>query len=175
MSERPRLLEQHEQAFLLAEFEQAWAQVLNIDERRLKFVEYYSAIVAAILAVAANLAVDRELTVPIGLLVTALLTAGVLIGAAFVFMILSERAANRRYREKINLIRGLFLTESTHPGMTEYLARKDLGVKTGADAQPDRLGRTLKGVLVFMGLEIALVVVVAIATWWGIVNGYSLA
>jgi len=160
-------VQDHEKEFLLAEYEQAWAMILNIDERRFKFVEYYSAIFAGVVAVASNFVVGQgRVTFASVAIVTVLFAMAVVIGYSFIHMMNSERKANVRYRKKVNLVRGLMLGDTADPKISEYLTHKDLGIKTLNDPdQPSGIGSTLKGVLGFLYLEIGVLVVGLAATW----------
>jgi hypothetical protein len=157
----------HEKEFLLAEYEQAWSMILNIDERRFKFVEYYSAIFAGVVAVAANFAIGQPMiTEATAAVVTVLFVMAVAIGGSFLAMMRSERRANVRYRKKVNLIRGLMLGETADPAIREYLTHKDLGIKLFTDPeQPGGIGSTLRSVVVFLGLEIGVLVAGIVAVW----------
>jgi hypothetical protein len=143
--------------------------VLNIDERRFKFVEYYSAIAAGSVAVVATLA-GGGMHLGIAIAGSALLAVAVLIGASFLAIIHSERRANVRYREKINVIRTLFLGGSEDERIRQYLSRKDLGILTAADPQPTGVGQTLRGVLLFMYAEMGILAAGIPALWiaWAI-------
>jgi hypothetical protein len=67
---------------------------------------------------------------------------------AILWMVMSERDANLRYRRKVDHIRGIFLHASANPMIKDYLMRAaELGTPTQSGEQPSGLGRTLKGVV----------------------------
>lgn len=161
-------MDDDERAFLIAEFEQAWAMVLSIDDRRFRFVEYYSAVFTAILTAASALVswhgtVDASTATPL----SALLLIGVLVGLTFVGMLKSERTANIRYRKKINLLREMFLKDSGAELIQDYVVNhEDLGIKLFTDKeQPSGVGSTLTGVFRFLYIEIGVLVVAVPALW----------
>ena len=157
---------QDEREFLIAEYEQAWTMILNIDERRFKFVEYFAAIFTGILAISASLVTwHDDLDVAVAVPVTTLLAVGVFVGFTFRWMLKSERAANVRYRKKINLIRGVLLTSVDDPGIEDYLSHKELGILTAADPQPGGTGSTLVGVFRFLNVEICVMALAIPALW----------
>ncbi len=165
-------MEDREREFLLKEFDQAWSMILAIDERRFKFIEYYSAIFAGVVAVAASFVANSEKVSAVSAaVVTILFAMVVIIGFSFLHMLSAERRANIRYRKKVNLIRGLMLGEAVDPKIREYLSHKELGIKTLEDGQPVGIGSTLRGVLGFLYLEIAVLVVGIAAVWTAVALG----
>jgi len=160
--------------FLLEEYKASWKMILAIDERRGKFVQYYSAVVIAVLAFCANLLKDKNLfdkacpldssTVRI---INCLALLTIVAGFAVIWMLIAERCANIRYRKKVNLIRELIL-EGTDFSGDKYLgneAYEDLGVKKFSGKpciQPKCIGKTLKGVFAFILIEM----VFLLATLW---------
>lgn len=143
-------MNEQESTFLLSEFEQAWSQVLNTEQRRLKLV--VGVYVALTLSVIANLSVLVSAAGRIGpapaiaaTAVTLLAWAGAI---AFLRILVAERAVNVRYRRKINLIRGILLGPSTDEQIVDYLTgHKDLGILTAQDPQPGTLGSTLRSII----------------------------
>jgi len=154
--------------FLIEEYKSAWQMILNIDERRGKFIHYYSFVFIGVIGVVVNffkgidffgevntLYRSRALTASI------LLFGTVIAGMIVVYMLITERAANIRYRKKVNLIRGLLL-EKTDVPKDKYLEAKyskALGIiSLESEGQPKSVGRTLKGVLWFVGAEIIILI-----------------
>lgn len=146
-----------EEKFLYLEFEKAWDMVFLLDERRVKIVQFYSVIFAAIIGFVANLVVNYlknsdGFSLYVGI---AVLSAGLLIGFSSILFLASERESNIRYRKKINLIRGIFLENSNCDLVKDYLSHKKLGIKTLKDAdQPEGLGQTLSKVVWIVYIEI---------------------
>ena len=149
-------MQESERDFLLAEYEQAWTMVQLIDERRFKFVEYYTAVFTVIVAFASVLVTWRgTIDLAVAIPLTVLLGLGALFGLTFRKMMLSERQGNVRYRRKINLLRAVFLERSDDPVIAEYLTHKDIGILLPSDPQPIGIGSTLTWVMRFMALETA--------------------
>jgi len=144
-----------EQDFLLLEFETAFEHIQRIDDRRMRFVEFLLTLnsllatgVAAVLIATQSDEPSLELDSGHVVLVTLAACLGILGIGVIAWMVDSERKANVRYRMKVNHIRGLFLANSTHPGIERYLENyRVLGTPTDKSPQPGGLGRTLKGVV----------------------------
>ena len=163
-------MQEHERDFLIAEYEQAWAMILNIDERRLKFVEYYSGLFTAVIAVGATLITWRGLIdIVVAGPLTVLLLVAVLVGITCSKMIESERSANLRYRRKINLLRGVFLEKSADESIQDYVRNHDeLGILTPnlhPTKQPTGTGSTLPAVLLALKIEVGVMVFAIPALW----------
>jgi hypothetical protein len=143
--------------------------IFHLDERRMKILGMYSVIFVAIIGFVADLIHGREnVLIGFGLKIAAcsVLVAGVLVGLAVIFILKSERDANIRYRNKMNLIRGLFLDpDRAASGDQRILLQKYLtigeqwGVKThNSKSPPHGWGSTLGKVLLVVGLEMFVLV-----------------
>lgn len=147
-------MDKHEQDFLLLEFETAFEHINRIDDRRMRFVEFLLSLnsllatgVAAVLLAMRSDERGFQLAPRHAAFVVLAALLGILGTKLILSMVDSERAANIRYRMKVNHIRGLFLKNSTDPGIKRYLKNyKDLGTPTDASPQPSGRGSTLKGV-----------------------------
>lgn len=169
-----RSMKEHEREFLIAEYEQAWAMILNIDERRFKFVEYYSAVFTAIIAVGTGVIVQRGgIDADIATALSVLLAVGAMVGQTFRGMLRSERAANLRYRKKINLLRTVFLGDSDHGAIQDFVNNhKEIGILLADDAQPSGTGSTLPNVFRFLTLETAVLVLAIPLLWTAVLLGW---
>jgi hypothetical protein len=151
--------------FLLAEFKSAWDTVTSIDNRRGVFASYYTALFVGAVSVVAGV-LSRSEKIEIGaryaLMLVLLMT---FIAAVTVICILaSERAANIRYRRKINLIRATFLSNAEDQAIKKYLSRKDLGIMLAEEGdQPKGIGRTLKYIFALLGIQ---AVTALGGAWW---------
>lgn len=147
-----------EHQFLLAEFNQAWLLVNAIDERRGKFLQSVTAMVIATVGAVGFLISGDKPALPLNRTVEACALVAVTILACLWVMaiLLSERAANVRYRKKANVIRSLFLARSPIPAVQDYLTcNKDLGVLIPGDTQePKGVGNTLFAMFVFLALQV---------------------
>ena len=143
--------------------------VFLLDERRIKIIEYYSIIFAGIIGFVSSLwALQEPLKLKfISWVSTAILSTGIFIGLAVIFLLKAERNANIRYRKKINLIRGIILNSSKSSLIKDYLTcHKDIGVKTHIDKeQPKSWGSTLSRVLCIVFLEILFLIMGIIIIW----------
>ena len=156
--------------FLLAEYESSWRQVLNIDTRRGTFFNYYNLAFFAVLAFTANLlSRSGAPSLPTAVLLTIVYVLLILMGTAVVGILESERAANVRYRNKINLIRQLFLEHLDDPDILFYMQQKDIGIKTFSKDREsiDKVGRTLRGIFRLVDLERYALGVLVILVWVG--------
>ena len=146
--------------FLLEEYKTAWQMILNIDERRGKFVRYYSFIFLGVFSLSVNLLKNvgssNPLLFPQAIMITGLLTSAIVVGAVVMRLLYAERNANIRYRKKVNLIREILLKNSKNTDVTDYLTYKELGIKTFTkDEQPKGLGGTLRAMFFWIAVEIA--------------------
>lgn len=153
---------------LLAEFETSWRQLFNIDSRRGIFFNYFNLAFFAVLTFTAGVWVKGTaptMLAAVALSATYLLLA--MMAQAIRAVLLSEREANVRYRKKINLIREIFLAESSDPRIQKYLTRKDIGIKTdsGAGNEIDRIGGTLKPIFFMLRIQQAALAVLAAMVW----------
>ncbi|MHC4561803.1 MAG: RipA family octameric membrane protein [Planctomycetota bacterium] len=164
----------YQREFLLEEYKTAWQTIMNIDERRAKFMKYYSFIFLGIMSVVLThfqkLQDDVGLWGRIGM--TSLLGCGVVVGVAVMMVLRSERDANIRYRKKVNLVREAFLKlmAPEDPAdvnvIAKYLEHKDLGIKTFDGVhQPAGLGRTLKPVFFFIVVQICCLCAAGAYVW----------
>lgn len=144
--------------FLLAEFSTAFEHMQRIDDRRLRFVEFlisFNAVLATVVVAVLTRSesdqesVDLVITAGDKYLVSVAAAISIVATASLMWMVHSEREANLRYRRKVNHIRGIFLHDSSDPGIAEYLANQgSLGTPTNRSDQPTGWGKTLKGVIV---------------------------
>jgi hypothetical protein len=132
---------------LLLEAETSWQQLFNIDNRRGRYFLAFAATFFLTGLVATSLLAFTSVVTPlIAVAITVVLLGHAFFGYYLKGVYESERAANVRYRTKINLIRELLLSKSPDPEIQMYLTKKELGIKTysGSGNEIDKLGGTLK-------------------------------
>ena len=143
--------------FLRAEYDTAWAHIRGIDDRRLKFVEFYislNAVLATVIATVVTRSKGSMFTFGNFVLV---LIGGIIVagsGITIFSMLRSERAANIRFRRRVNYIREIFLEGSKDDRIREYLNRHaELNTPTSKTENLHAWGSTLAGVrrLIFGG------------------------
>lgn len=143
--------------FLRAEYDTAWAHIRGIDDRRLKFVEFYislNAVLATVIATVVTRSKGSMFTFGNFALV---LIGGIIVassGLTILSMLRSERLANIRFRKRANYIRGIFLEGSKDDRIREYLERHaELNTPTSETENLHARGSTLAGVwrLIFGG------------------------
>jgi len=154
--------------FLIAEFNKAWDMVLAIDSRRGVFSRYYNILFLAVLAVSTNVLVkidELNTATSIGLSLIFIFTY--LAGDVTKGILESERAANIRYRKKINLIREMLLGASEEEVIKEYLSHSELGIKllSQESDQPEGVGRTLVGIYRLILIQKIALVTCIIGVW----------
>lgn len=149
--------------------------ILNIDERRGKFLQFFSFIFVGVLSIFVTLM--NNTGVPClseAIFFTVLLFSTFLTGLAFMWALCSERKANIRYRKWINLIREIFLGTVENPKTSEefidselrkYLTMKDWGIKTSGD-NIDKIGGTLTGIFICMAIELLTLQAAIVYIWW---------
>ncbi len=159
--------------FLIEEYKTAWQMILNIDERRGKFIQYYSFVFIGVIGLVITLLKDmnllkntnplllsREIAAIVLLLVTAIA------GIAIIYMLWAERKSNVRYRKKVNIIRGILLAKSKNADIIKYLKHKELGIKTAQDNESIKpVGSTLTRIFLFIGIEIAILLGGVLFLW----------
>lgn len=146
---------------LIEEYKTAWQMILNIDERRGKFIHYFSFVFIGVIGVVVNLLKDINLFDEVSTLcssqvvmVNVLFFVATIVGLTVIYMLIAERAANIRYRKKVNLMREL-LTENTDLSGNKYLEHKwseDLGIIT-LSIRPRGVGKTLCGAFWLIVIE----------------------
>jgi len=161
-------MKEYSKDLLIAEFESSWQQLFNIDTRRGVFFNYFNVAFFGVLTFTAG--VWAKGTQPSMLTAVALSATFVLLAfmARAVKSILeSERAANVRYRKKINLIREMFLAEDDDPRIQMYLKQKDIGIKifSGEGNEIDKVGGTLKPIYFMIHLQQGALAVLAALIW----------
>lgn len=116
--------------FMLAEFNSSWDMLQAIDNRRGVYFNYYNAMFIAIIGLSfgfidkiqGNLFSLFSLSLVFGFMA--------LLGYRFRLVIDHENEANNRYKNKINLIRELFLSDSGSSEIDYYLqSQKHTGVR----------------------------------------------
>lgn len=156
--------------FLIEEYKTAWQMILNIDERRGKFIQYYSFVFVGVIGLVVTLLKNVNLFKNSNPLIfsrevsaSLLLMATAIAGVTIIYMLWTERKSNVRYRKKVNIIRGILLTKSKNSDIIEYLKHKQLGIKIAEDNDSIRpVGSTLTGIFLLIGIEIAILLVGAI-------------
>ena len=142
-----------EKKFLITEYESSWQQILNIDTRRGTFANYYNVSYLGVLAFIANIWSRKEpIALPMMLLITAILVSSVLFARTIKGILSSERAANVKYRKKINLIREILLSDSTDSEIQRYMKEKEIGIYDYSD-HIDETGHTLNGIFEMMRIQ----------------------
>ena len=131
---------------LLMESETSWQQLFNIDNRRgayfLCFATTFFLVGASAVAL---LALAPRVTPGLALAATIVLASHIAFGHYLIGVYESERAANVRYRKKINLIREILLSKAPEAEIQDYLNKKEIGIKTftGSGNEIEKLGGTL--------------------------------
>jgi hypothetical protein len=143
-------MEQSAEEFLRAEYEVAWAHIREIDNRRLRFTEFYISL-NAILSTAITAVVVRGDDPVLSAGNVALIFVGAVIatsaGLAVLGMLRSERRANVRFRKRVNYIRGIFLENDQDIRIERYLSlHAALNTPTDRTENLSRHGSTLKNV-----------------------------
>ncbi|MEE3320295.1 MAG: hypothetical protein VX258_06380 [Pseudomonadota bacterium] len=161
-------MESNHKDFLIAEFNKAWDMVLAIDSRRGVFSRYYNILFLAVLAVTTNVLVkidEFNMAACMGLSLVFVFTY--LAGDVTQGILESERAANIRYRKKINLIREILLGSSEEEVIKEYLSHSELGIKllSQESDQPEGVGRTLVGIYRLILMQKIAMVMCVIGLW----------
>ena len=143
-------MDQSTEEFLRAEYDTAWAHIRDIDDRRLKFVEFYislNAILATVVATVVTQSKASGFTFGNFTLVFIGDTVVTCAGLTILGMLRSERLANIRFRRRANYIRGIFLEESKDNRIQEYLGKyAELNTPTSKTENFDVWGSTLAGV-----------------------------
>jgi hypothetical protein len=163
--------------FLLAEFNSAWNMVRELDNRRGDFLKYYTGIVTAALAIPLGvIAASKANDLYVCLGSSVLLIFTLLAGQTIRYVLESERRANIRYRQKLNLIRELFISSSVSPEIVRYRGdishRKGLGTLLFSDPeQPKGSGETLPNIYTLIRLQQLAILLALLAIWlywfWG--------
>lgn len=153
---------------LLVEFETSWQQLFSIDNRRGAFFNYFNVAFFAVLTFTAS--VWTKGTAPTTWTAAALSATYILLAlmAEAVRQVLdSERAANVRYRHKINLIREIFLSGDDDPHIQSYLKQKEIGIKTftGSGNEVEKTGGTLKPIYLMLRIQQIALAALAIMIW----------
>lgn len=153
---------------LVVEFEYSWQQVFNIDTRRGVFFNYFNVAFFIVLTFTANVwtkANQPALLTAVALSATFVLLA--FMARAIKAVLESERAANVRYRKKINLIREMFLAEDDDPKIQMYLKQKEIGIKTfsGEGNAIDGVGGTLRPIYFMLHLQQVALGILAALIW----------
>ena len=139
-------MDSNQKDFFIAEFNKAWDMVLAIDSRRGTFSRYFNILFLAVLAVSTNILVNIEkLNIITCVGMTLVFAFTCLAGNSTKSILESERAANIRYRKKVNLIREVFIGKSEEEIIKWYLSHKEIGIKllSQESDQPEGIGRTL--------------------------------
>ncbi len=122
----------------------------GIDDRRLKFVEFYISLNAALAAVIATIVTRSKNSMFTFGNFALVFIGGIIVvsgGLTILSMLRSERQANIRYRRRVNYIRGVFLEESADSRIQEYLNRyTELNTPTDKTENFGTWGATLTGV-----------------------------
>jgi len=136
--------------FIRAEYDTAWAHIRAIDDRRLRFVEFYISLNALLATVvAAFVTRSKGSMFTFGNFVLVLIGGTIVVSSGFAMlsMMRSERLANIRFRRRVNYIRGIFLEGSKDDRIREYLDRyAELNTPTSKTENFHTWGSTLKGV-----------------------------
>jgi hypothetical protein len=161
--------------FLIAEFESSWQQVLNLDNRRGTFSNYYNLGFLGVLAFIANLwSKTGPITWTTMVLTTAVLAFTYLIANIVIGILESERQANVRYRKKINLIREIFLADVTDQKIQHYMQQKELGIKDFSNDEKtiNPVGETLKGIYRMIELQKWALFLIGVLLWASFLSPY---
>jgi hypothetical protein len=141
---------------LLLEFETAWQQIFTIDNRRGTYFLCFSALFFLIAASAVFMLIPAAPSATIAAFgATIVLLVHVALGHYLIGVYESERAANVRYRRKINFIRELLLSRDDDESIKDYLGKKEIGIKTfsGSGNEIDKVGGTLTQIYALIRLQ----------------------
>ena len=153
---------------LVLEAETSWQQLFHIDNRRGAYFLSFNATFCFLAAGAvALIAFTPKVSPLLALAATVVLGSHIAFGHYLIGAYESERAANVRYRQKINLIREILLSKAPEPEIQDYLKRKEIGIKTftGAGNEIDRLGGTLKQMYMLIRVQQVASSVLAAIVW----------
>jgi hypothetical protein len=143
-------MEQSTVEFLRAEYEAAWAHIRDIDDRCLKFTEFYISLNAILATVIVAIITRGKGSVFTFGNFTLVLIGGVIAASAGITilgMLQSERQANIRFRRRANYIRGMFLEGSADDRIKKYLEKHmELNTPTDKTENINARGSTLKWV-----------------------------
>lgn len=147
-----------EKDFLIAEYNAAWAMVRSIDERRGTFARYYAILFGGSLSVVSAIFASQPspsyaVTAALNLILITTAAAG----GVIIYVLLSERSANIRYRQRANKIRQVFLSDSTDGKIEQYLNKEV--------HDPRGVGRTLPGIFFLIAIQIAVGLIFACGLW----------
>jgi len=161
-------MDSNQKDFLISEFNTAWDMILAIDSRRGTFSRYYNILFLAVLSVSTNILVNIEklnFVICVGLTVVFAFTY--LVGNTTKGVLESERAANVRYRKKVNLIREIFLGKSEEEIIKHYLSHTELGIKllSQESEQPEGISRTLDSIYQLIFIQKVALIICAIGLW----------
>ena len=149
-------MKEESKELLIKEFETSWQQLFNIDNRRGVFFNYFNLAFFAVLTFSIEMWVGVDsLNLSTALTVSGIYGFLIIMSNAVVKILESERAANVRYRKKINLIREIILSNDDDPQISMYLERKEIGIKTFSSEgdQIDKIGGTLLPIYFLLKLE----------------------
>ena len=162
-------MQDSEQGFLMKEYETAWQMIQKIDDRRGAFARYYSILFTAVVGIAGNILIGtQDLTLQAAISISFLFFFGALAGFITIKILQSERKGNVRYRQKINLIREIFLAKSKDTAIKKYLKHKELGIKlfsNQAKNQPQGIGQTLRWIFGRIIIQIVVLLIAILAIW----------
>ena len=136
----------HPEEFLVAEYEASWAIVRDIDDRRFRITRLFLALNASlVVAVGVLISSGFDLAPADWVWILLLGTLVIWVTAGILWRVLmSERVANVRLRQKINLIRTLLTNPYRgNPDMDKYFTSGNPEIVFDSHV-PDPLGSTLR-------------------------------
>lgn len=154
--------------FFIAEFNTAWDMIFAINTRFGMYSRYNNLLFLSVLAVSTNILINIEkMNVVSAAGLTSVLAASFASCMATVGILRSERAADVRYRKKINLIREMFLGKSEDEKTKHYLTHKNIGIKLLSEEgeQPKGFGRTLNRILGLIRIQKGILLLFAVVVW----------
>jgi len=152
--------------FLLAEYKASIDVILGIEGRRATFLSYYALMFGAVASIGGTIFArfENALAFETVLALAALFTVTSVVGVAVIWVLMSERGANVRYRIRINEIRTILL--SSQPPTTDGADVKELSdpsTQTAVAAylqrethNPKGIGRTLKFIFFAITVQVLL-------------------
>lgn len=142
--------------FLLAEYKWSTDMVVHIDNRRATFLNYYAVIFTAAVSIAVGVLARDVHPLPFYAKVALAVLFGstACVGLGVVGVLRSERAANVRYRKRINMIRELMCAKENDLDIDRYLAAEK--------HEPSGRGQTLGIIFKIIGTQAFIATVSAV-------------
>ncbi|PCJ17948.1 MAG: hypothetical protein COA96_17385 [SAR86 cluster bacterium] len=121
-------VKKYEEIFLIEDFKTAWNHLGLLDSRRYQIFQYYAAFVGVCIgAITASFRFLSDNIIQQLFFASAILFLVFLVSITSILILKSERKATERYRDKINLIRKVFLEGCENADIAEALSNNGAG------------------------------------------------